>query len=386
MNLLTAHLHRRLTAIVMVIILGSPAARAFAEQPPDKPLDINGPHLFAQREPAERPDSPAAKETGKPPQRAWWDTEPGPLDEQRSVESMRLPPGIPPRPPRDGFRDLESELSRRAEMILRELVELPAGSDAESRRLESELKQVREEIARLHQDFGRPARLPKGPAPDLFEVMGERLELTQRAIDVQCLIYELGDENREQVGDLEDELKEINARLEEIVAGHPELKNDREFLKMQIEFHRRAFSRMRQLGKPEAADRFMREQLALVQRLQKPLSEPRAAERGDFGRRIEHVEVAIDNLRAAGLHDFAESLVREMERMVDEQRRLGPDLPIPPGRFAPPDVSDDPYPVPDRQPDRAELHSQMDRMQREMDELRSLVKKLLEQNGPVDRD
>ena len=165
------------------------------------------------------------------------------------------------------------------------------------------------------------------------------------------------------------------------MARHPELKNDREFLRMQVDSYRRAFQRMRQVGKPEAAESFMRAQLAIIQRLDGPPTEPPTTERDDLERRIKHVEVAMNNLRAAGLHSFAESLAREMERMIDEPR-----LPRPPERFEPPEILGTPFPSQSRQPDASELHQQVERMQREMDELRGLVKKLLEQNRRGARD
>ena len=381
MNLLTARLHRWPAAMTLGTILGLAAGHAVAGEPVLKSGRPNGVPLIAQREAAERPDSPRAKETDKQPERAWWDIESGPPD-----EGMTIPPHRSPKPERDGFRDLESQLRRRAEAILKDLVELPVGLAAEAPRLEAELKRVHEEIDRLHKDFGRLEREPREPEPDPFEVLGERLELAERAIDVQCLIYELDDEDAERVGDLKDELKEINARLEEILARHPELENDREFLSMQFESHRRAVQRMRQAGKPEAAERFMQDQLAMIRRLEKPLAESPAGQHDDRDRRMKHVEVAIENLRAAGLDDSAERLGQESKRMVDEHRRKGPSFPAPPGRIEPPEMLQDPYRAKGYEPGTANLRRQMDRMQREMDELRELVEKLVEENRRSDRD
>ena len=386
MNLLTSRSRRWPTATALVTILGLSVADTAADQPILKSGRPNRVLLLAQREAGERSESPEAKETDEQRERPWWETEPKQRDEQRPGEKMTLPPHFSPKPERDGFRDLESELRRRAETILRELVELPAGHDAEARRLETELKQVRKDIERLHEDFGRLERDPREPEPGPFEVLEERLELAQRAIEVQCLIYELGDENEEEVGDLKDELKEINARLEEILARHPELENDREFLKMQFESHRRAVQRMRQAGKPEAAERFMQDQLAIIRRLENPQAEFPAGGRDDLERRIKHVEAAVENLRAAGLDDFAERLVQELERMVDEQRRQGPGFPAPPGRLEPPEMLQDPYRAEGYEPGTAELQQQVDRMRREMDELRELVGKLVEENRRGDRD
>ena len=187
MNLLTARVYRRLTAMVMGTILVLATGHAFADQPELKSGQPNRVLSLAQTRARRTARCPEAKKADKQPEKGWWDTEPGPAD-----EGMTLPPRFSPKPERDGFRDLESQLRRRAEMILRELVELPAGRDAEARRLESELKQVREEINRLQRDFGRLQGEPREPEPDLFAVLGERLELAQRAIDVQCLIYEPG--------------------------------------------------------------------------------------------------------------------------------------------------------------------------------------------------
>ena len=388
MNQITARSRRWLAAMAMVAIWGLATANAVADPPSlKKSGQPNGVLPLAQREAGERSESPPAKENEEQPGRAWWDTAPASPDEQPSGDEYRDDnPDLLPKRKQDGLMDLENQLRRRAEMLLRELVELPAGQDAEARRLEAELKQVREEINRLHADFARPERRPEEPGPDLFAVLDERLDLAQRAIDVQCLIYELGDENDEQVGDLEDELNGINTRLEEIVARHPELEKDRGFLEMQLEFHRRAVQRMRQAGKPKAAERFMRDQLAIIRRLEKPQVESPAGQRDDLDRRTKHVEIAIDNLRAAGLDDFAERLVQELKRMVDEQRRQGPGFPVRPRRFEPPEIPEAPYRAQGYRPDRAELQRQVDRMQREMAELQRQVDRLLQQNLRGDPD
>ena len=367
------------TAMALVAILGLAVADTVADQPTPKSGQSNRVRVLAQGEAGERSDAADAKEAQKRPDRPWWDTEPGPPDAGMGIPLSSKQDG-------DGLLDLENGLRRRAEMILRELVELPAGQDAQARRLESELKRVREEINRLHKDFGGPNLRPEEPAPSLFELLGERLELTQRAIDIQCLIYELGDEDEERVADLDDELKGINARLKEIVTGHPELEKDREFLRLQLEFHRRAVQRMRQAGKPEAVERFMRDQAAIVGRMENSQMGLPANQRADLDRRRAHVKAAIENLRAAGLDAFAESLAQELRRMVDDPRRQGPGFPAPPGRVEPPEMLEAPHPSQGYEPDRALLHRQIDGMRREMDELRGLVEKLSEQNRRRDGD
>lgn len=386
MNLITIRLRRWQVVTALISILGLAGAHAAADQRTPKSVQPDNVHLVAQREAAQRPDSPAAKETDKQPERPWWEIEPSPRDEQPAEEGMTLPSDFPPKLDRADFRDLEKQLQSRAEAILRELVELPPGSEEAARRLEDELKNVRAEIDRLRRDFGRLDRQPREPEPGPFEVLGERLELAQRAIDLQCMIYELPVEAEEEIADLRDELKVINARLEEIVDRHPELQKDREFLKMHIESLRRAVGRMKQRGKPEAADRFMRDQLAIIRRLDNPGAELPDAGRDDLDRRIKHVDVAIDNLRAAGLDDFAERLVQELERMVNEDRRRGPDSPDFPGWVKSPKPWELPYRNLDHEPGATELQRQVDRMQREMDELRGLVEQLVEENRRGNRE
>lgn len=96
----------------------------------------------------------------------------------------------------------------------------------------------------------------------------------------------------------------------------------------------------------------------------------------DVERRLMHLEVAIDNLHAAGLHEHAERLVVEMERM-----RHG--RPPRPGPREDPDFREAP-PHPE-QLDRIVqgMHAEVDElrrtMERELDQMRSHIERELDQ-------
>ena len=102
--------------------------------------------------------------------------------------------------------------------------------------------------------------------------------------------------------------------------------------------------------------------------------------REEMERRLHHLRVAIDNLKAAGMHDAAEHLMKEGERLA---RELGE------GEHHPPRDHHPEHPRPEERPEgpphpeqfeRAihEMHQQMDQMRREMAEMKQAIKMLIE--------
>jgi len=113
-------------------------------------------------------------------------------------------------------------------------------------------------------------------------------------------------------------------------------------------------------------------------------------------RRLHHLRVAIDNLREAGMHDAAEHLMREGERL---QRELGEGHHRPheheghehhPHEQDAHDYEHHPeHPRPEHRPEGpphpeqierviGEMHQQMDQMRRQMAEMRQAIEMLIE--------
>jgi len=86
-------------------------------------------------------------------------------------------------------------------------------------------------------------------------------------------------------------------------------------------------------------------------------------------RRIHHLRVAVENLHAAGLHDQAEMLARQLERMM--HGGPGPDRPHPEMR---------PMGPPPEGPERMihELRGQVEELRHQMEEMRRVLQELLE--------
>ncbi|MBM3999265.1 MAG: hypothetical protein FJ297_06960 [Planctomycetes bacterium] len=109
------------------------------------------------------------------------------------------------------------------------------------------------------------------------------------------------------------------------------------------------------------------------------LTEPRLHDAGarPHEEREAHLIAAIENLRAAGLHDHAARLEQEL-RTTDEGRHAdrGPRLEPPHGLVDEPKAPGDPMPV------IQELRAEIDRMRREMAEMRQFIHERLESREP----
>jgi hypothetical protein len=166
-----------------------------------------------------------------------------------------------------------------------------------------------------------------------------------------------------------EEVIERHEHLERELAGLPD-DADEEGAKIQAELRelaqviKRIDAHVREIKGGEHAER------------ERP--RPEHGPRGEMERRLHHLRVAIDNLREAGMHDAAEHLMREGERMARElgeghpPRDHGPKPPRPEHRPEGP-----PHP---EQFDRVigEMHKQMDQMRREMAEMKQAIKMLIE--------
>jgi TolA-binding protein len=165
-----------------------------------------------------------------------------------------------------------------------------------------------------------PRRAKAEPRLDL-----ERLELERILDDLRAELKALVAANKadeaqrvkQKIGELERELQRI--------APAPER---REIAEMEEQLQRMAakIKDLRQLGRTEDADRLERERAELKERFLalrergeglRREGDPKAEQE----RRIQHIRIAVENLHAAGMHDLAERLAREVKTM-DRLERL----------------------------------------------------------------
>ena len=200
--------------------------------------------------------------------------------------------------------------------------EHPQRERAEGREPQRPDREAREEENRRRQmeqreRFQRQKRL--------VDLLHEQQELRQRAARIERELGALKEGQAERREDLEQELQEIRRRMQEL---------------------QRRFRGPGQERPPHEMDQ----------------------------RRLRHLKVAIENLRAAGLHDHAERLAGELRRKTAEHRRRDrPRGEGPPHRERPERTTPE-------HPDRIvhELRGEVRQLRREVDELRGLVKKLLQ--------
>ena len=98
----------------------------------------------------------------------------------------------------------------------------------------------------------------------------------------------------------------------------------------------------------------------------------------EMERRLHHLRVAIENLRAAGLHEAAEHLQREAENLMRAFREGRPGEPDRPEH---PEHREQPPHPEQLEGVIREMHGQMQQMRREMEEMRNQIRHLIERQG-----
>lgn len=206
-----------------------------------------------------------------------------------------------------------------------------------------------EPAARERSDGDRPRERPEADRTDrprdedrrevpdpvrLRQRLLERVEQLER--EVQELRQRGGEEARQRVEAVGRELAEIRRRLQE---------GAEEVAPALGEARRRAEERMRQLrqrleehlrsGRAEAAEAVRRELSEAAEGFERLRGRPEFAPHphGEAMRQLHHLRAAIENLAAAGMHDLAEPLRREMARREEALRPHpprdgGPDRPV----------------------------------------------------------
>ena len=261
-----------------------------------------------------------------------------------------------------------TELLERAEAIEREIHELGDGRDEEARGLRRELEEIHERIGNLNRELG------EGDRPGRHGVFRELIELEGRALELQVALHVLPKGQEERAEHIRRELEEIEEHVGRIKREHPDPPPEvvREAKNLRLDQLRHAIGRLREAGKPDMAGRMEREARELAEQIERELRErpDRPRPEGEEEVRHAHVRAALENLHAAGLHELAEKLAREIEGMHGER---------PPERPRPMGLPEEPPPNPgDVGPVVEELRGQVHEMRREMEELRGMLEKALE--------
>jgi hypothetical protein len=243
------------------------------------------------------------------------------------------------------------------------------GAHGEAKReREAERPEAREgdrpEMRREGEHERRPA-----PSPERME---QRRQLEEKAGDLRRKLDSL----RPDQADEARELRAVLERIEAELRGGPPPRDadDRGPLMARLEEIKAAIQRAREAGNREQVEllerkaREVHEQLGPRQHDQ-PRPEGQAEE---IQRRMQHLRVAIENLRAAGLNAQADALAGEAERWMRE-RELPPRHP-PEGRERP-----DMPPMVHFERAIHEIHQQLDELRRQLDELRRHMHELSEQ-------
>lgn len=285
------------------------------------------------------------------------------------------------------------ELLEEAEEIEREIHELGDDQDEEARELRSKLKEIRAKIGFLDRKLGQRRR----DRPGRHDLVREMLELQGRELELEVELRLLPEGHQERADDLRRELEEIKEHVERIKRENPNPPQElvRVVMDRRVNHLKHALRRVHEAGKPELAERMEREIHELAEEIEREFRHrpgpPHPEREGEMDRRHAHVKAAMENLHAAGLHDLAEELAREIEERMHGERhpewalRLHhPERPPKPRYpdFAEPGHDDFSVDVPprsgDMEPIVEELRGQMDEMRQEMDELREMLKEALE--------
>jgi len=309
------------------------------------------------------------------------------------------------------LQQMRRALAEKLERVQAEMRELRDGQDAEARELRGMLAELQEKLRHVNAELGegereRPDRpdehrregevreRPDRPRVEEERIMALRREhraLEERAAAVrrklEGAVREHG-EGHPAVRELAGELGRLEGRMREIAAAargegprpdrprpdRPRPDQPRPPELRQLEELERQIHRLSEAGRHEEAEALKRRGRELMEAMRRrqadrPPERDRPGPGPDMERRIHHLRVAVENLHAAGLHDQAEMLARQLERMM--HGGPGPDRPHPEMR---------PMGPPPEGPERMihELRGQVEELRHQMEEMRRVLQELLE--------
>jgi uncharacterized protein YukE len=196
--------------------------------------------------------------------------------------------------------------------------------------------------------------------------------LQKEAAEIRHKLESLKDGQDAEARELKGALERIERQMHELQAAlgpRPDAPN-RERVQARLEELKAAIHRAAEAGRRDEAERLEREAHELMRMLeQRPGDRPPGAPEGaDMERRMQHLRVAIENLRAAGLHEPAEALARQAEGLMRGRAVPGPH----------PEAGPRPEGAPHLERAVQDLSRQMEEMRRQMDEIRNALKTLAE--------
>lgn len=205
-----------------------------------------------------------------------------------------------PQAPKQDF-ELPPELQERLHGMKREIQTLlEAGRVEEAEALEREAQAVLQRFAAEHHghhaEHGDDQKIPLPP------------ELAEQIERMQAEIRELKQSGRhDQAIAMQREVDEI---LHRHAHGEREQEHEPEIARRIDQMHRE-IAELRELGQLDKAEAMQRELEALM---------AHHAEGSGPHARLEHLRVAAEHLHAAGAHDLAERVVRQIEELERERR------------------------------------------------------------------
>lgn len=224
----------------------------------------------------------------------------------------------------------------------------------------------------------------------LHQMKREREELIHSAEAVHRELKELGEGRPEAAGELRRELQRIEQEVRELdVALHRErMEFGRAQMEGRVEELKRRIHELSEAGHHDQAERLKQEgrrMMAKFEEERRRLDEhgPRIiegerprGEPGDLERRLDHIRAAVENLRAAGMHEVAERLAEQAERLMHEHRQRRPEGPPP---FEPRPEHMERPPMPEQAMREVEqLRREVHELRQEMRELREHLRRMVE--------
>ena len=249
-------------------------------------------------------------------------------------------------------------LTGRAEQLTRELGEHRANAQRRMAELERASAEVRTQLARLE--------AARREDPERAEIMKRYGELGREIIELRRA------GKHEEAERLLVETRELDARL-----GGRDHERERahRLLQERLPLIERELHKAREAGRHEVVEQLERHLQEVRQGMQTLREGDRPGPPPELQAKIEHLRVAMENLHAAGLHDQAEQIAKQIERITRE------DASRPPERYAP--HARPRGPRDEGRPERGEeiaehLRGEIEQLRRENEELRHMMQELRE--------
>jgi bla regulator protein BlaR1 len=301
------------------------------------------------------------------------------------------------------FRELSralEELKDAERNTKRRLKGLRDGQDYEARELEEQIRRIQREMSDVKRALYESTREKQGyreresaeRAEHRQILAREMLKLRERAQDIEREMEELGDRHPEKRRELQNELREIHERLNNLKrdmqgfdrdlqqrdAHREELMIHSKNLQERLEHLKRELKETDNDEKAHQLKRELEQTAAELRQVERQLQQERPdrerPERAEMERHLAKLKDEIRHLTEVGRLDEAERLERQA-REIMQHLKEHPDEPRPPRE---PEML---YfqPRPDLERQIEELRGQVGEMRQEMKEIRNLLQQLLEQ-------